>query len=254
MNKRTRIDATDCHRGMDCYKINCPFSHPHGWVRKLIPCRDALKCAKSDCSCVHPENWDWRSNINCKNKNECANHDCTYKHSEGWSWRANVPCKFANECKANISGTCKFKHTPISDDINLNLITEKMNNVAITIDCKYGKGCFTKGCFYNHPEGWDHRKNTICNFGLNCKNKDTTCMFKHVKKEKKKEKPKENEMNVEEKKIEKKIEKKKENENSSSQSSNGGGGGELMVDVMIGEKIKLAIHRKKHESRITMDV
>jgi hypothetical protein len=159
-----------------------------------------------------------------------------------------VPCKFANECKANISGTCKFKHTSISDDITLNLITEKINKVSITISCKYGKGCFTKGCFYDHPEGWDHRKNTICNFGVSCKNKDTTCMFKHVKKEKKK--PIENEMNVEEKKIEKKIEKKKENVNTTQSS----GGGEVMVDVMIGEKIKLAIHRKKSEGRTTMDV
>jgi hypothetical protein len=252
MNKRTRIDATDCHRGNDCYKIGCLFSHPAGWVRKLIPCRDGIGCAKSNCSCVHPDNWEWRKNIDCKLLGKCANHDCTYKHPEGWAWRSNVDCKFANNCMAFKAGMCKFKHVVINSENNADaVLVNMMGALTVSIDCKFGMECFTKGCFYKHPEGHDHRKNTICKFGVKCKNKDTTCEFKHVKIEKPSASG--GGMAVEGIKVKvpsqshKKPVEKPKKENVSAPGDGGGGGAtaeSMTVDVNIGEKIKLAIHRK----------
>ena len=239
MSKRDRTDATDCFRGLECHKINCPFSHPYGFIRKIINCRDGLKCAVSNCSCVHPANWEWRNNINCKLMNNCANHDCTYKHPDGWSWRANVPCKFTINCMAHKSGLCKFKHDVIAADEEA--LANLMGALAVSIDCKYGIACFTKDCFYKHPDGWDHRKNTVCKFGFTCKKKDLTCMFKHVKGEKPaKLKPKVMEIEGEKPKIisNDKKEKKKEKENKIILDG-------MVVDDKIGEKFKLAIHRKK---------
>jgi len=248
MNKRTRIDATDCHRGNDCYKINCPFSHPAGWVRKLIPCRDGIGCAKSNCSCVHPDNWEWRKNIDCKLLGKCANHDCTYKHPEGWAWRSNVDCKFANNCMAYKAGTCKFKHV-VNDDVVNDALVNMMGALVVSIDCKYGEKCFTKDCFYKHPEGWDHRKNTRCKFGVKCKNKDTTCKFNHIKIEKKAIDASGGGggggMEIDNKDIPqplKKVDPKPKKNVIASVDAVGGG---MAIDVNIGEKIKLAVHRKK---------
>jgi hypothetical protein len=143
------------------------------------------------------------------------------------------------------AGTCKFKHISINPSIDVVIDTslvQMMAGMVVSIDCKFGDGCFTKGCFYKHPEGWDHRKNTNCKFGIKCKNKDTTCEFKHVKIEKKKgETSVGSGMEIEKKKID--LKPKKSVVPSVSISSGGGGG--MAVDTNIGEKIKLAVHRKK---------
>jgi hypothetical protein len=139
---------------------------------------------------------------------------------------------------AHKSGLCKFKHDVIAADEDA--LANLMGALAVSIDCKYGNACFTKDCFYKHPEGWDHRKNTVCKFGFTCKKKDLTCMFKHVKGEKPaKLKPKGMEIEGEKPKIFI-NEKKKEKENKISLLGND----KMVIDDKIGEKIKLAVHRK----------
>jgi hypothetical protein len=149
--------------------------------------------------------------------------------------------------KAN---TCKFKHaliTPSIDAVIDTSLVQMMAGMVVSIDCKFGSECFTKGCFYKHPEGWDHRKNTNCKFGIKCKNKETTCEFKHVKIEKKTvEASGGSAMEIEKKKIDPKPKKSVVPSSvSASVSATSGGGGGMNVDINIGEKIKLAVHRKK---------
>jgi len=261
MNKRTRVVATDCHRGNDCYKINCPFSHPPGWVRKLIDCRDGLKCAVSNCSCVHPENWEWRKNIDCKLLASCANHDCSYKHPEGWAWRSNVVCKFADNCMAFKAGTCKFKHVPIvasSDVAQQESLVNMMGALAVSIDCKYGIGCYTKDCFYKHPEGWDHRKNTICKFGIKCKNKEGTCLFKHEKKASALPPSPSDGMQIDGgvETVAANAKPKKPTSASTLASSGGGGGGGGgggSIPKVVSKRVTLAIHRRKNDMIARME-
>jgi len=240
MRKRNHTESTDCFRGLECYKEGCLFNHPVGFIKKIIECRDGIKCPKSNCSCVHPPEWNWRKNHSCKLFDTCPNKDCDYSHIKNWAWRSNVPCKFTDNCMAFKTGICKFKHN--INEIELSKMVEK---IVISIVCKHGINCFKKGCFYDHPENWDHRKNTICKFGIKCKNKDLTCEFKHVvlpkkesiemKEEKTKSEPKKKE-SIEMKEEKTKTEPKKK---------------EVKLSSGGGEKFKLPIHRK---NQTTMEV
>jgi hypothetical protein len=163
---------------------------------------------------------------------------------------------------ANKAGTCKFKHV-VNDVVN-DALVNMMGALVVSIDCKYGEKCFTKDCFYKHPVEWDHRKNTRCKFGVKCKNKDTTCEFNHVKIDKKAIDAAgggTDGMEIDVKKIEKKAVAKPQKKDDSKPKKNvmasaadkvGAGGladavagGGMVIDVNIGEKIKLAVHRKK---------
>jgi hypothetical protein len=159
------------------------------------------------------------------------------------------------------AGTCKFKHVPIvasSDVAQQESLVNMMGALAVSIDCKYGIGCYTKDCFYKHPEGWDHRKNTICKFGIKCKNKEGTCLFKHEKKASALPPSPSDGMQIDGgvETVAANAKPKKPTSASTLASSGGGGGGGGgggSIPKVVSKRVTLAIHRRKNDMIARME-
>jgi len=194
-----------CKNALGCNRPKCIFEHPTGWAPVAVECRNGLKCGRSKCIFDHPDGWNWRNNmsdetnqmdvfpsrnqrytqntradrfmntktddsswkknIDCRDSGNCQNDKCGFNHPEGEKKSVVRECKYGVDCK---SGRCLFNHP-------------RGWNPHKDTDCKNSLECANARCRFKHPEGWEKpQEEKVCRFGSSCKNKTTTCKFKHV--------------------------------------------------------------------------
>ena len=161
------FSSIDCKNKGDCNRSDCKYKHPDGHVPKKTDCRVGVKCPHRKCVFTHPASWNWQSNIECRLNLECPNISCSYKHDDGWNPRLNIDCRLGKECKV---ADCKFRHSEVKSVPKI---------VSVIRKCRDGDSCSNPICKFKHSDTWDHHKNISCKFGPTCKNKSTTCKFKH---------------------------------------------------------------------------
>jgi hypothetical protein len=177
-NTVPKKDMSACNKGADCKTKDCRFEHPDG-VRP----QTARQNNDSTRSAIHEEPQLTPRSVQkepkakhpkakpvCHKGVNCTVKDCKYNHPDGIN-----PCKHGLNCK-NKDTTCGAIHEESKDDASENSQRKAKPPKAKPV-CNKGVDCTTKDCKYDHPDGINPP--TDCKYGLNCKNKDTTCSAIH---------------------------------------------------------------------------
>jgi hypothetical protein len=113
-----------CKFGMGCFRPDCWFTHPDGWV----PAKQAPKPCKYGSSC-----------------HGFKSGGCSYTHPPPVETVAQAPkpCKYGSSCHGFKSGGCSYTHPPPVEAV-----------AQAPKPCKYGSSCYgfkSGGCPYTHP-------------------------------------------------------------------------------------------------------